>query len=179
MSYGLVVLALILSLNNNEVSIIIQEIIGNELHAYVYNYVLLGSFVVCVAVAIKYYFDKTLSLKLIANELLLLFVFLVVFKISNLIWSFAIYFILWHSIPSILEQLDYLYKDVSWNSFIKYIKKSFLAWLISIVGISTLLYLFKDDKKVFLPIIFSFLGAITFAHSFVISKMFKKKSSTF
>ncbi|MGK0387247.1 MAG: Brp/Blh family beta-carotene 15,15'-monooxygenase, partial [Patiriisocius sp.] len=113
------------------------------------------------------------------NELLLLFVFLIVFKISNLIWSFAIYFILWHSIPSIMEQLDYLYKEISWKSFIKYIQKSFLVWLISILGISTLLYLFRDDKKVFLPIIFSFLGAITFAHSFVISKMFKKKSPTF
>jgi Brp/Blh family beta-carotene 15,15'-monooxygenase len=179
LSYGLVVLALILTLNNSEVSIIIQDIIGTALHTDVYNYVLFGAFIVCAALATKYYLDKTFSLKLIANELLLLFVFLIVFKISNLIWSFAIYFILWHSIPSIMEQLDYLYKEISWKSFIKYIQKSFLVWLISILGISTLLYLFRDDKKVFLPIIFSFLGAITFAHSFVISKMFKKKSPTF
>jgi Brp/Blh family beta-carotene 15,15'-monooxygenase len=178
LSYGLVVLFLILALNKGEVSIIIEEIIGSPLHPSVYNYILLGAFMACILVGIKYYIDKTFNLGLIAYELLLLFVFFIVFKISNLIWSFAIYFILWHSIPSIIEQLSYLYKDVSWKSFIKYVQKSFLVWFISIAGIGTLLYLFKDDKQIFLPIIFSFLGAITFAHSFVISKMFKKKPPT-
>jgi Brp/Blh family beta-carotene 15,15'-monooxygenase len=175
LSYGLVVLFLILALNKGEVSIIIEDIIGSPLHPSVYNYILLGAFMICILVGIKYYIDKTFNLGLIAYELLLLFVFFIVFKISNLIWSFAIYFILWHSIPSIMEQLSYLYKEVSWKSFVKYVQKSFLVWFISIAGIGTLLYLFKDDKQILLPIIFSFLGAITFAHSFVISKMFKKK----
>tara|TARA_B100000795_G_scaffold74419_1_gene52781 strand:- start:39558 stop:40457 length:900 start_codon:yes stop_codon:yes gene_type:complete len=178
LSYGLVVLFLILALNKEEVSVIVQDIIGSSLHANVYNYVLLGSFVVLIIVGIKYYLDKTFNLGLIAYELFLLFVFFIVFKISNLIWSFGIYFILWHSIPSIIEQLSYLYKEVSWKSFIKYVQKSFLVWFISIAGIGALLYLFKDDKQIFLPIVFSFLGAITFAHSFVISKMFKKKPPT-
>jgi Brp/Blh family beta-carotene 15,15'-monooxygenase len=179
MSYGLVVLFLILALNIAEVSVIIKDIIGNTLDANVYYYCLLGSFIVFILVGIKYYLDHTFGFKKIVYELFLLLVFFIFFSSSNLIWSFAIYFILWHSIPSIIEQLDYLYKEISWKSFLKYIQKSFLVWLISIIAIGTLLYFFKDDKQIFLPIIFSFLGAITFAHSFVISKMFKKNPPTF
>ena len=177
-SYGLVVLLLILALNIPEVSLIIKDIIGQSLDNNVYYYCLLGSFIVFSLTGVKYYLDKTFSVKTIAYQLFLLVVFFIVFSSSNLIWSFAIYFILWHSIPSIIEQLDYLYKEISWNSFLTYIKKSFLVWLISIIAVGSLLFFFKDDKQIFLPIIFSFLGAITFAHSFVISKMFKKNPST-
>ena len=177
-SYGLVVLFLILALNISEVSLIIQDIIGHTFDISVYYYCLLGSFIVFILVGVKYYLDQTFDFKTIVYELFLLLVFFIFFSSSNLIWSFAIYFIIWHSIPSIVEQLDYLYKEISWKSFLKYIKKSFLVWLISIVGIGSLLFFFKDDKQIFLPIIFSFLGAITFAHSFVISKMFKKNPST-
>ena len=177
-SYGLVVLMLILALNIPEVSLIIKDIIGHSLDNNVYYYCLLGSFIVFSLTGVKYYLDKTFSVKTIAYQLFLLVVFFIVFSSSNLIWSFAIYFILWHSIPSIIEQLDYLYKEISWNSFLTYIKKSFLVWLISIIAVGSLLFFFKDDKQIFLPIIFSFLGAITFAHSFVISKMFKKNPST-
>ena len=178
-SYGLVVLFLILALNISEVSLIIQDIIGYTFDISVYYYSLLACFIVFAMLGLKYYLDQTFSFKTIVYELFLLLVFFIVFSSSNLIWSFAIYFILWHSIPSIVEQLDYLYKEISWKSFLKYIKKSFVVWLISILGIGSLLYFFKDDKQIFLPIIFSFLGAITFAHSFVISKMFKKNPSTF
>jgi len=177
-SYGLVVLLLILALNIPEVSLIIKDIIGQSLDNNVYYYCLLGSFIVFTLIGVKYYLDKTFSVKTIAYQLFLLVIFFIVFSSSNLIWSFAIYFILWHSIPSIIEQLDYLYKEISWNSFLTYIKKSFVVWLISILAIGSLLFFFKDDKQIFLPIIFSFLGAITFAHSFVISKMFKKNPST-
>ena len=178
-SYGLVVLFLILALNISEVSLIIQDIIGYTFDISVYYYCLLACFIVFALLGVKYYLDQIFDFKTIVYELFLLLVFFIVFSSSNLIWSFAIYFILWHSIPSIVEQLDYLYKEISWKSFLKYIKKSFVVWLISIMGIGSLLYFFKDDKQIFLPIIFSFLGAITFAHSFVISKMFKKNPSTF
>ena len=178
-SYGLVVLFLILALNISEVSLIIQDIIGYTFDISVYYYCLLACFIVFALLGVKYYLDQIFDFKTIVYELFLLLVFFIVFSSSNLIWSFAIYFILWHSIPSIVEQLDYLYKEISWKSFLKYIKKSFVVWLISILGIGSLLYFFKDDKQIFLPIIFSFLGAITFAHSFVISKMFKKNPSTF
>ena len=178
-SYGLVVLFLMLFLNISEVSLIVQDIIGYTFDISVYYYCLVGSFIVFAILGVKYYLDHTFDFKTIVYELFLLLVFFIFFSSSNLIWSFAIYFILWHSIPSIVEQLDYLYKEISWKSFLKYIQKSFVVWLISIVGIGSLLFFFKDDKQIFLPIIFSFLGAITFAHSFVISNMFKKNPSTF
>jgi len=66
MSYGLVVLFLILALNLAEVSNIIKDIIGNTIDSSIYYYCLLGSFIVFILVGIKYYLDHTFGLKTIA-----------------------------------------------------------------------------------------------------------------
>jgi Brp/Blh family beta-carotene 15,15'-monooxygenase len=91
-----------------------------------------------------------------------------------LIWGFAIYFIIWHSIPSIINQINYLNGEVSWNNFRKYIRSAFLYWVISLIGIATLYLLFKDIE-IFNALFFSFLAAITFPHVLVIFILFKKK----
>jgi Brp/Blh family beta-carotene 15,15'-monooxygenase len=103
-----------------------------------------------------------------------LLVFAIIFKASSLIWGFALYFILWHSIPSIIEQMNFLYSNLSIQNFISYCKSAAVYWVISIVGI-ILLYLLLKDKKLFNAIFFSFLAAITFPHVIVITKIFNKK----
>jgi len=110
----------------------------------------------------------------ILTELFYLIVFTIIFKTSSLIWGFSIYFILWHSIPSILEQMKFLYGNYSFPYFKNYCKSASLYWVISILGIVMLYYLFRD-KQIFNAIFFSFLAAITFPHAFVITKMYGKK----
>ena len=73
-------------------------------------------------------------------ELFLLLVFAVVFYKSTLIWSFAIYFILWHSLPSILDQTKQLYGCISKENVLRYIKSSFLYWFVSVFGLSVMFY---------------------------------------
>jgi Brp/Blh family beta-carotene 15,15'-monooxygenase len=91
-----------------------------------------------------------------------------------LIWGFAIYFILWHSIPSIINQVVYLKGEFNWKNFGSYIKTAFAYWLVSLIGIAVLYLLFKDIK-IFNALFFSFLAAITFPHVLVIYFLFKKK----
>ncbi|WP_264521103.1 Brp/Blh family beta-carotene 15,15'-dioxygenase [Flavobacterium sp. N1994] len=113
----------------------------------------------------------------VIKELLYLIVFGIIFKVANLIWGFTIYFIFWHSIPSLSDQIKYLYKDVTLRNSITYFKSAFLYWIISMFGIGVL-YLLLKDTKIFDAIFFSFLAAITFPHVIVIKRMYSENKKT-
>jgi Brp/Blh family beta-carotene 15,15'-monooxygenase len=96
--------------------------------------------------------------------------------VSTLIWGFTIYFIFWHSIPSLYEQITYIYKDFNNVNIFSYLKKAFPYWIISLIGIAIVYYIFKEEK-LFYAIFFSFLAAITFPHALVMNKMFTNKKT--
>ena len=100
----------------------------------------------------------------------------VIFNSSSLIWGFSIYFILWHSVPSLLDQISFIYGDLKKINIIKYIKNAFPYWLVSIIGIIILFYIFKDEKH-FYSLFFAFIAAVTFPHAIVMMSMFTKKSN--
>jgi Brp/Blh family beta-carotene 15,15'-monooxygenase len=108
------------------------------------------------------------------KELFYLVVFSIIFKVSTLIWGFALYFIFWHSIPSMMDQITFLFGKVSFNNFKLYFRSAFVYWIVSLLGIA-LLYLIFKDQKIFNALFFSFLASITFPHVVVIVKMFGKK----
>ena len=171
-TYGLFILMLLFNFNIKEVQEVIQNITSIVVPKnYFTNGLIINSFAL-VALGI-YYSNKLVEFK---NRWMLetfyLLVFTVIFRVSSLIWGFAIYFIIWHSIPSIINQINYLNGEVSWNNFRKYIRSAFLYWVISLIGIATLYLLFKDIE-IFNALFFSFLAAITFPHVLVIFILFK------
>jgi beta-carotene 15,15'-dioxygenase len=174
LSYGLLILNLLFIFHIAEVQKIISEISGVSIPSYsivVFFYTSLGSFLI---LSLYKYFKSSKFKKRIFQELLFLFVFAIIFKTSSLIWGFAIYFILWHSIPSMFDQITFLYKSVSIENFIKYFKSAFVYWIVSLFGISILYLIFRKDYF-FNSLFFSFLAAITFPHVWVIVNMFKTK----
>ena len=118
----------------------------------------------------------TLSLKkyriyILGEILFFILLYLLTFN-SSLIYGFSIYFIFFHSILSIKDQVKYIYG----NDNLKYIKKYIITALpyfslaIFFLGV---FYWFIDIKSYnILPIIFVFLAAITFPHVIVIEKMY-------
>ena len=91
---------------------------------------------------------------------------------SSLIYGFSVYFILFHSILSIKDQVSYIYEDDKSQYIKKYLINAlpyFLLALFFLVGF----YFFVDIESInILPIIFTFLAAITFPHVIVIEKMY-------
>ena len=173
-TYGLFILMLLFNFNIKEVQEVIQNITSIVVPKNYFTNGLIINSVALIALGI-YYSNKLVEFK---NRWMLetfyLLVFTVIFRVSSLIWGFAIYFIIWHSIPSIINQINYLNGEVSWNNFRKYIRSAFLYWVISLIGIATLYLLFKDIE-IFNALFFSFLAAITFPHVLVIFILFKKK----
>lgn len=175
LNYGIFILLLLFNFNVPEVQIIIQNISSHLISADVFKnslYFVSGTLLIQSFSLINRskYFIKTATV-----QILYLIVFGIIFKVASLIWGFTIYFIMWHSIPSLNDQIKFLYGIYTFKNFVSYLKSALIYWMISLLGILILYYLLKDEN-IFDAIFFSFLAAITFPHVWVISKMFNKTS---
>lgn len=174
--YGLFILFLLFILNKTEVIEIIKSITHYTMNEHWIDYSLIvittGLIIFKILFSVKFENFRSNVFK----EIFFLVIFTVVFKVATLIWGFAIYFILWHSIPSLFEQVIFIYGDFKRRSIINYTLKALPYWLISIIGIVIVYFIFKEDQ-IFYAIFFSFIAAVTFPHSIVMNKMFSNKKS--
>lgn len=169
--YGLFILSLLFYLHAETVTNVIYTITEIELSERSYFLMMLVSGFLMIGLYL-FLARKHKQLRTIAiREVFHILVFFVLFSTASLLWSFAIYFVLWHSIPSLVDQIYYLYGDFSRGTIISYTKASFPYWMVSIIGIAFLLYIFSANFETSLSFFFSFLAAITFPHVLVINRM--------
>lgn len=176
-TYGMLVLQTLFVLNIDDVISIVNSIanytiIPNEIE----KTFVLTLFIFILITSIILLTSKSFR-SIAVMELFYLIIFAIIFKVSTLIWGFTIYFIFWHSLPSLFEQISFLYDDFNKNTILKYCKKAFPYWILSLIGVGIVFYIFRNDEM-FYAIFFSFIAAITFPHALVINKMFYKKKSS-
>lgn len=169
-SYGSFILFLLFYTNSKVSLQIIKTIIGHSIPELMFQVGLIMSGISTLGFSLYLLLKKKLKVNPV-KELFFLGVFFVVFKTASLLWGFAIYFILWHSVPSLYDQIFYLYGTMNKKSFKGFVKDSFPYWLISVVGLLVLLYVFRDNLESSLAFFFSFLAAITFPHVLVIKRL--------
>ncbi len=101
------------------------------------------------------------------------------FSKASLILGFGMYFVVWHSIPSMQDQLAFLYPNGRKREW-KYLKSSAPYWILSLVGLAGVYFFFDLQSVAFLPLFFSFLAAITFPHTVVMGwlKLSEEKPSS-
>ena len=172
--YGVLLLFLLFYFNSLEVENIVSAIIRIPIPYFYITEILITTLLLFSSISIYFFYKFRPFRKKIATELFYIIVFAILFKTSSLIWVFAIYFIIWHSVPSILDQMKFIYGAVTLQHFQTYCKNGFVYWLASVIGIAGLYLIFKD-QEIFNALFFSFLAAITFPHVFVILKMMHKK----
>ena len=166
--FGSLIFLILFTINSDEVSDVIFEITS----FYVPEKIYLNSLIIITIINLVFIILNYRILKAqLFHQFILFVLMLVVFSFFELLPAFAVYFVFFHSIPSIIEQAEYLFEDSSVKSFKKFIIKGFAYWLLAILFLF-FLYLFIKDKIDFsLGIFFSFLAAITFPHVLVIYKM--------
>ena len=171
--YGFVVLLLLFVFHTQQVQSIVIKI-ANLTVPLPYFFGLLQIAAILFISLCGYAYWKTEKIRSkIVLECFYLVLFTILFKSSSLIWGFAIYFVIWHSIPSIIDQIKFLNGSFSISFFIKYCKDAGIYWLSSIIGISVIYYFCKEEEQLFNALFFSFLAAITFPHAAVITSMFQ------
>jgi Brp/Blh family beta-carotene 15,15'-monooxygenase len=172
--YGATILFLLFAFHLHEVQQIVFQITQisiDTLYVITALKIIVGTLILS---GVYLYWKFEIVRKQLITETLYLLLFIIIFKSSSLIWGFALYFVLWHSIPSIIDQTKFLYGNYSFKLFITYCKSALLYWGISILGISILYFVFRQEQ-LFNALFFSFLAAITFPHALVITRMFNGK----
>tara|TARA_B100000989_G_C19421240_1_gene418721 strand:- start:187 stop:861 length:675 start_codon:yes stop_codon:yes gene_type:complete len=174
--YGMLILFMIFNFSPEKVVEIIYEITSYSL-LEIYSSEVIITLVAILFLLISYgLYNKSIKMPSVLRELALLLILGIVFKASSLIWGFTIYFILWHSIPSLLDQITFIFGNLEKKSIFKYAIAALPYWLISLIGISVLFLIFKNEKH-FYSLFFAFIAAVTFPHAIVMLKMFTKKSA--
>lgn len=172
--YGLFILFLLFNFHSDEVQKIVFAITGVNFPSFFIPLFLKIFGVIFIVFGLYFLSIQGIAIRTFITEIFYLVVFTVIFKSSSLIWGFALYFVLWHSLPSIIDQIKFVYGYFSLTNFISYFKSAFIYWIASLLGISILYLVFKDEK-IFNALFFSFLASITFPHVFVVTKMFNRE----
>jgi len=168
--YGLTVLLMLLFCHWQMAAEVIDQISGLKFGGNYFLYGFVGSSIVMLFLGIYLTYSRTL--KSWYKELFYLLILFIIFKSASLIWGFAIYFVIWHSLPSMLDQVKFLSGSISKRNIWTYVKSSLVYWLMAIVGMAVFFYLFRDQDQMFLTLFFTFLAAITFPHVLVMHKLF-------
>ena len=165
--YGALIFFMIFTLQYDDVVFIINKISGYTLNYEFFLNTTIGlgiTFIACIL------FIGQLRIDFIKESIILLLLGFIFYN-NSLLFAFAFYFIVWHSLPSLKEQLIYLYGNLNFNSFFKYLKSSIIYLIASLIFL-LLVYRYIDFKAdYFMPLFFSFLAAITFPHTLVIAIM--------
>jgi Brp/Blh family beta-carotene 15,15'-monooxygenase len=170
LAYGIFIFALLFYQSIADVDIIMKELTGVTFSKAQIEISLLVSMILLVVGSGYLMLTKRNEPILFLKEFLYLVLLFFVFNTSSLILGFAIYFILWHSIPSIIHQIEFISGSLNKENIFSYIKKALIYWLISIVGL-LLLYQLLPEIKVLATVVFVILFAVTAPHTWVMHKM--------
>ena len=77
------------------------------------------------------------------------------FARASLLLSFSVYFVFWHSIPSILDQLNFLYQKDNARKM-KYFLSSLPYWIMSILGLFGFYFYFHTKDIAFVVFLIGF-----------------------
>jgi|GEM_PF-177364 len=179
--WGSFVLITPLLLNFGETAPILKSLLGYEVSIFAqWQWAIpLGLFVVSI-VAITYaYIRNLINLKRWITELFSASILLFIFWWSNLLVGFAIYFVFWHSIPSIQDQVSFFKQSQPSYSLKKYLQEIIPFTLLAFAGIG--LFTFGTSAKAlssdWIAHFFIMISIVTLPHSLLMHQLLKKYSS--
>ena len=171
--YGALIFMMLFALQYEATVNIIFQITAVDLpHSFFW----LGSIVSFFGFCLCAFMEK-IPLKVILMEFLLLGLLALLFLYSNLLFGFGLYFVLWHSFPSLQSQIQYIYGSEIKNSALQYIKSALWYWVLALLGLFLFYSYVNLPQEYLLSLFFSFLAAITFPHALVMGLMFHSKES--
>ena len=170
LSYGLFIFALLFYQSMSDVDVIMTELTGRTFSKTQIEITLIVSAIFLSTGSVYLILMKRNESVLFLREFLYLVLLFFVFNTSSLILGFAIYFILWHSIPSIIHQIEFISGSLNKRNVIAYVKKALIYWVISIVGL-LVLYQLLPEIKLLATVVFVILFAVTAPHTWVMHRM--------
>lgn len=174
--YGLFLFTFLFYVHSMEVSVIINQISQIPIESVPnFKVFALSSFLVLLVYTL-------LLVRIIKRSLIHIFletsILIFLFWSTDLLTGFAVYFVFWHSWPSMLDQIQTLYG--SKRFVFKYLSDAWPYWLLSILGLTLMNFYIEDLSLDPLSLFFAFLASITFPHVLVIfalNRLFKPNTN--
>lgn len=170
--FGLLILSLLFLLKFETTNKIIFDIANFSVPEFWFSILTISSFSGALLLAFYLVYTKEIDITKASFEFSLVVLYTVVFYSTPLILGFAIYFTFWHSLPSLKDQINFIYNKPFKKGVKLYFKDAGVYWFISVIGFGVFVYFFYETK-LFYSFLFSFIAAITFPHVIVMGKMFK------
>jgi Brp/Blh family beta-carotene 15,15'-monooxygenase len=168
-SHGIIFFIIIFMNNLKIVNEVLSSFNVNPLEQY---YLVLALIVFSISYSLFILYLKNLRKYLFNEALFFSLLFLLTIN-TTLIFGFAIYFIFFHSLLSIKDQIKFIYDDDNSKNIKKYIITSMPYFILALTFL-LIFYVVIDLETInLLPVIFTFLAAITFPHVLVIEKMYR------
>ena len=168
-SHGIILFTIIFMNNINTVNNVFLSFKINFLNSNTLNIILITTAIVYISTLV---INKYLT-SFIFSEILFFVLFYFLSLTSTLILCFSVYFIFFHSILSIKDQVKYIYGNNDSSSLKRYLLNSMPYFILALIFLILFYNYAEIDNSDLLPIIFTFLAAITFPHVIVIEKMYR------
>lgn len=169
--YGLVIFSMLFSTHQADAQYLIFHMTGWNISHIPLNTITIG---LLATLIISWVFQLRYFKKGIFEELFYLLMFYVVFFNTELSLSFTVYFVIWHALPSIKDQILIEGQSLGYKSAWRYFKQSYRYWLVSVFGIFLMAKGYDYLGTALFPILFAALVAITFPHILLITGLFQK-----
>lgn len=122
------------------------------------------------------FFTGYLSLKEFAAEVLKLGVLCALFYYTPLLLGFTVYFVAWHALGAMQDQIEFIQTMESQFTWKKYFQKALPFTVLAIAGLgawyATHILFFEDIWSI--GWVFTFIAIITLPHAFVIEELYKE-----
>lgn len=168
-SHGILLFTIIFM---NNFKVVVDVFLSFNIVFLNYNFLIIILIITSILYASILIIKKDLQPFLI-SEILFFGLFYFLSITSSLILCFSVYFIFFHSILSIKDQVKYIYGSNNSKSLKRYIKNSLPYFILALIFLILFFIYAEIDNNDLLPIIFTFLAAITFPHVLVIEKMYR------
>jgi Brp/Blh family beta-carotene 15,15'-monooxygenase len=159
--------------------VIIESIIGSSvpvLPAIWLQAFCLSLFILNIWVSIYYYLQGKVNRKEMIDELVNLGVLGLLFICTPLLLGFAIYFVFWHALSSVMDQVQFFRERkgdaYSWKH---YVKNALPLSLVAICGLAMLVGLQASmSVSINIGVVFVFISVVTLPHMIMIDQLYQE-----
>ncbi|WP_157111512.1 Brp/Blh family beta-carotene 15,15'-dioxygenase [Nonlabens spongiae] len=175
LSLGLLIFLMMFVLNAAEFDIVLFDLTGTENSS-----ILLISLTIASGLLYLIYLGATLlkkqvSVKVAVSQIINLAFMALLFYGLNLFTSFTVFFVFWHSLPSLSSQMKRLYKEN--KTWLKYVKDAAPIYMISLLGIA-IGYVLTYNQTYFYHFALLIAIIVTVPHIIIIHKLYGDKQAT-
>jgi Brp/Blh family beta-carotene 15,15'-monooxygenase len=126
---------------------------------------------VCFYLRTEGYINK----KQFQDEILNLSLLLAVYLATPLLLGFAIYFVFWHSLGSVMDQITFFKKNISGYTWKKYIKHAFPLTIAALGTLGAMIWLQQSTGiHANIGAMFIFISVVTLPHMLLIDRLYEE-----